>query len=290
VRPNSPALPVYAYAFAFAVMVAASAVLVPPVVGPGLAAAPAAASALDAFFPDTTAATDFDQSSFSIVLGGRKVGTEKFIHFMRRDTVFSYSTVRLDGLADDSPMPLEKRTSFLQRRLGSFPLFFEAATTERDTSAHISVSCLFSDTTVVVYRERGERGIGEALALPPGRMYLFEPGVYHPVQLLLADFVEGTQSKRKQLVFVPATQVFIDLTLTRGASAPLRWGGKNVPTTKVALTDGTNEFIGWMDEKRKLLRLEAIGQGLVIERAAPAAARTSGAKPAAKKKSAAKKG
>jgi hypothetical protein len=241
------------------------------------------------FFPDTTAASDFERSSFVIEHGGKVVGHESFIHFARRDTVFSYSTVRLDGLALDSPMPLEKRTTFLQRTLGSYPMYFESVSTARDTSQHLAVSCIFSDTTVVVYRERGERGIGEALALPPGRLYVFEPGVYHTVQLLLGDFVDGTQKVRKQLVFVPASQTFIDVTLTRGAKAPLRWAGKNVTSTKVGLSDGSTELIGWVDGDRRLLRLEAIGQALVVQREpAPgeAAASTKSAKAGGAKKKA----
>ncbi len=252
-----------------------------------LAAALPASTAVgadDDFHPDTTAATGYEEASFTMRIDGRTIGRERFVHFTRRDTLFSYSTARFDGLPADSPMPLEQRTTYLQRRVGSYPMYFESVTTERDTSARLSVTCVFGDTTVVVYRERLERGIGEAIALPPGRLYLFEPGVYHPVELLLADFVDGTQKTRRQNVFVPANQTFIDLTLTRGAKVPLPWGGKSVTTTKIGLGDGTTEFTAWVDAKRRLLRLEAIGQGLVIERAAAAAAK----KPAEKKSSAPK--
>ena len=216
--------------------------------------------------PDTTGASAYDRADLKISQSGRPVGVESFVRFARNDTLFNYSTVRFDGLSADSRQPLSLRMSYLQSKMNSYPISFDTFVTLRDTTQTTTISCVFSDTTVVVYREASGRGRGEAIALPPGRLYLFEPGIYQPVEILLADFVSGKQQTRRQSVFIPAIQRFVDLTITRGVKGPLRWGGRNVTTTKVEMTDGSTTFEAWMDEKYRLLKLEAVGQGLVVER------------------------
>jgi hypothetical protein len=228
-----------------------------------LSPSPAASAASAAADPRA----DRDSSYFTISQDGRAIGREEFVHYVQHDTVFSYSTVTLDGLPKDSPVPLVRRTTFLQRRIDSYPMFFETISTPRDTAASLSISCVFSDTTVVVYREIKQRGLGEALALPPGRLYILDPGVYHPIQLLMADFLGMSQDRRQQKVFIGANNTFATLSLTRGVQRTLRAGGRSRLLTSVQLKDESAEFVGWLDDAGRMWRLEAVGQGLMIERA-----------------------
>jgi hypothetical protein len=228
-----------------------------------LSPSPAASAASAAADPRA----DRDSSYFTISQDGRAIGREEFVHYVQHDTVFSYSTVTLDGLPKDSPVPLVRRTTFLQRRTDSYPMFFETISTPRDSAASLAISCVFSDTTVVVYREINQRGLGEALALPPGRLYILDPGVYHPMQLLMADFLGMSQDRRQQKVFIGANNTFATLSLTRGIQRTLRAGGRERSLTSVQIKDENAEFVGWLDGAGRMWRLEAVGQGLTIERA-----------------------
>jgi hypothetical protein len=213
------------------------------------------------------AGTDaLDEARFEIVQDGRRVGREEFVYYASRDTVYSMSTVTLDGLGTDSSLPFEKRTTLLQRRLDAFPMLFEVVSTARDTSLRATVSCVFRDTTVMVYAESAQRGTGDGYPLPPGRIYVIEPGVYLPLQILMADFLEGAQRERKQNAFIPAAREFVDLRLTRGAKQTIKVGRRTVQTTRVDLTDTRVNLAGWLDKNGRLWRLEALGQGLRVER------------------------
>ena len=222
------------------------------------------------------------QASFEIYDGSNRLGTEKFRVYATHDTLITASTVRLDGLGPESKMPFEKRTSFLQRSFDSYPLVFQITEQPRsDTTQTMALNCVFRDTVATIYKEVGGRGVGGSVALPPGRLYLLEPGVYLQVQILLADFLEGSQQTRKQPVLIPSVEQVVDLWLTRGAVESIVVRGKKVEAQRVDLTDKLTNLVGWMKDGR-LMKLEAPGQGLRVERGpeisekpAPAAKSTS---------------
>jgi hypothetical protein len=222
------------------------------------------------------------QASFDIYNGQTRLGTEKFRIYASHDTLITASTVRLDGAAPDSRLPFEKRTSFLQRAYDSYPLIFQITEQPRaDTTNTLALNCVFRDTVATIYREGNGRGIGTSVALPPGRLYLLEPGIYLQVQLLLADFLAGSQQTRKQPVLIPSMEQVVDLWLTRGPVEAVVVRGKRHDAQRVDFTDKMTNLVGWMDSGGRLLKLEAPGQGLRVERGPE----VTSAKPAAKKKS-----
>jgi hypothetical protein len=230
------------------------------------------------------------QASFEIYNGQTRLGTEKFRIYATHDTLITASTVRLDGAAPDSRLPFEKRTSFLQRSFDSYPLIFQITEQpRRDTTDTQALNCVFRDTVATIYREGSGHGVGTSVALPPGRLYLLEPGIYLQVQLLLADFLAGSQQTRKQPVLIPSLEQVVDLWLTRGPIEAVVVHGKKVDAQRVDFTDKMTNLVGWMDTSGRLLKLEAPGQGLRVERG-PEIAEKKAAPAAAKKKTAAKKG
>jgi hypothetical protein len=207
------------------------------------------------------------QASFDIWNGDVKLGTEKFRIYAAHDTLITASTVRLDGAAPNSTLPFEKRTSFLQRAYDSYPLVFEITEQPRnDTTATMALNCLFRDTVAVIYKEASGRGVGTTVALPPGRLYLLEPGIYLQVQLLLADFLAGSQQTRRQSVLIPSAEQVVDLYLTRGAMEAVVVRGRRVDAQRVDLTDKLTNRVAWLDKDGRLMKLEAPGQGLRVER------------------------
>jgi hypothetical protein len=223
------------------------------------------------------------QASFDIYNGQTHLGTEKFRIYASHDTLITASTVRLDGLSKDSPLPFEKRTSFLQRSFDSYPLLFQITEQPRgDTTNTMALNCIFRDTVATIYKEASGRGVGTSVALPPGRLYLLEPGIYLQVQLLLADFVAGTQEKRKQPVLIPSAEQVVDLWLTRGPIEPVVVRGKRIDAQRVEMTDKMTNLVGWLDSSGRMVKLEAPGQGLRVERGPEITAKKP--VPAAKKK------
>jgi hypothetical protein len=207
------------------------------------------------------------QASFDIYNGQTRLGTEKFRIYATHDTLITASTVRLDGAPKDSQLPFEKRTSFLQRAYDSYPLVFQITEQPRsDTTETIALNCIFRDTVATIFREEKGRGVASSVALPPGRLYLLEPGIYLQVQLLLADFLAGSQQTRKQPVLIPSMEQVVDLWLTRGPMEPVVVRGKKVNAQRVDFTDKLTKLVGWMDTSGRLLKLEAPGQGLRVER------------------------
>lgn len=207
------------------------------------------------------------QASFDIYNGTTRLGTEKFRVYATHDTLITASTVRLDGASPDSPLPFEKRTSFLQRAYDSYPLVFQITEQPRsDTTATLALNCIFRDTVATIYKENTGRGIGTSVALPPGRLYLLEPGIYLQVQLLLADFLAGSQQTRKQPVLIPSLGQVIDLYLTRGPMEAVVVRGHKVDAQRVDLTDKLTNLVAWMGTDGRMMKLEAPGAGLRVER------------------------
>lgn len=207
------------------------------------------------------------QASFEIWSGERRLGTEIFQIYATHDTLITASTVRLDGASPQSTLPFEKRTTFLQRAYDSYPLLFQITEQPRsDSTATMALNCVFRDTVATIYKEARERGVGTSVALPPGRLYILEPGIYLQVQLLLADFLAGSQDKRKQAVLIPSAEQVVDLYLTRGPMEAIVVRGKRVDAQRVDFTDKLTMLVGWVDREGRLWKLEAPGAGLRVER------------------------
>jgi hypothetical protein len=207
------------------------------------------------------------QASFEIYSGDKRLGTEKFRIYASHDTLISASTVRLDGAGPTSSLPFEKRTTFLQRAYDSYPLVFQIVEQPRsDTTKTMALNCVFRDTVAIVYKEANEHGVGTSVALPPGRLYILEPGVYLQVQLLLADFLAGSQDKRRQGVLIPSADQVVDLYLTRGPLEPIVVRGHRIDAHRVGITDKLTNLVAWMDGEGRLWKLEAPGQALRVER------------------------
>ena len=239
--------------------------------------APASAPAATAALPTTWAVVD--SATFEIYQDDVQLGDEQYRAYRTNDTLIVGSSLRLPGAPKDSPLPYAKNTTFLRRTADSWPLVFQVIESGRDTARTRQISCAFNDTTVIVFHEEEGRGRGTAIALPPGRLYLLEPGIYAQVQTLAGDFARSTQDKRKQPVLIPSAKAIVDIYLTRGPKERLGQEGLVVNTTRVDLTDKMVQLTAWIDDAGRMWKLEAPRQGLRVERAIPAVA----ARPAKKK-------
>lgn len=228
-----------------------------------------------------------DSATFEIYQDDRLLGVEHYRSFRTNDTLIVASALELPGASPNSTLPRYKDTMFFLRSLDSYPLVFHVSETGRDSTESRSLRVSFNDTTAVIYRESWRGGVGDAVAIPPGRLYLLEPGIYGQIQKLLGDFVQSKQHKRKQAVLIPAIAQIVDITLARGPQENLGQGRFMVKTTRVDMTDKMTSLSAWLDSGGRMWKLEAPAQGLRVERLLPEALL---AEPAAETPTATKKG
>ena len=213
-----------------------------------------------------------DSATFEIYQDDVLLGTEQYRTFVTHDTLIISSSLDLSGASKNSSLPRYKDTMFLRKADSSYPLIFNVTETARDTMKSNALRCIFNDTTVVIYRENKKGGMGDALALPTGRLYVLEPGIYAQLQTLLGDFVQSSQNKRKQAVLIPAIGQFVDVMLTRGPKENLGQDRFIVRTTQVTMTDKMTQIRGWLDSSGRMWKLSAPMQGLRVERVPPESA------------------
>jgi len=258
------ALPLVAVPFVVMVSLSLAAAYSAPAARTARKPAPAAPSPAPA---GADTATKMHDGSFAIYAGDRRLGTEKFSIYGIADTVIMTSAVMLDGASPESPLPLTKISAFRQRAFDSYPVAFVAEAHSRtDTASVERVSVAFSDTVAMVTRDRADRGRVEAVGLPPGRLYLLEPGVYMQMQVLFADFLARGQATRKQSVLIPSLAMVLSIEMTRGDEVDLAGQGRIVHTRRVTMTDGQTTFEAWLDTGGRMWRLVADGQPLHVER------------------------
>jgi len=217
-------------------------------------------------------------SSFEIYSGSHRLGTENFRIYTVRDTVIMTSDVVLDGASPGSNLPLTKSAAFRQRKFDSYPVAFVAETkTRRDTTRLDRVVAQFADTVAMLTFDRADRGRVESVGLPPGRLYVLEPGIYLQVQVLLADFVTRGQDTRKQNVLIPSLAHVLEVNLKRDGPEDIVVRGQHLKTQKVEMSDGLTTFDAWLDADGKMWRLVAAGQPLRVERGRDQLAHAKGA-------------
>jgi len=206
-------------------------------------------------------------SSFDIYSGEHRLGTEKFSIYTIADTVIMTSDVTLDGVSPDSRLPRSKSAAFRQRAFDSYPVAFVAEEHPRNDTSYVNrINVAFRDTVAMITLDRADRGRVESVGLPPGRLYLLEPGIYLQVQVLLADFLARGQETRNQSVLIPSLAKILDVQLTRGDEEEIMVRGARVHTRRVTMTDGQTTFQAWLDTTGRMWRLVADGQPLRVDR------------------------
>jgi hypothetical protein len=222
--------------------------------------------------------TAVDSAWFEIFQDDRLLGTEEYRSYFTNDTLVVGSTLRLTGVGEGSRLPRQKNTTMLSNARNSYPLLFQVISLAQDTTQTLAINCVFTDTAVVIYHESKDMGRGESIGLPPGRLYVLEPGIYAQVQTLAGDFARGSQVRRRQPVLIPSMRSVVDIHLTRGPKERLGQDGHVVETTRVELTDKLIKLVAWVDAEGRMWKMEAPGQGLRVERQVPTPAPASKAR------------
>ena len=126
------------------------------------------------------------------------------------------------------------------------------------------------DTLYTSYREDDERGEGERLVRPPGRLYILDPQVFVLFDYLCRSLHQGGYTDRPvSLLLLASRDTVIEAQVTQLGVDTLRWGARPVQTHKLRIADRTSEFFAWVSPTGRMLRLTQPATGLRVERDTP---------------------
>jgi hypothetical protein len=130
------------------------------------------------------------------------------------------------------------------------------------------------DTVFSIYRELNEHGVGDMVAMPPGRLYILDPPLFTTFNLI-GRTLQGKVFDRRPIgmLILGTPDTIVEVMVTDLGNASLRWGGRAVRTRKLLIADQRTRFTAWISPDGRMLRLAEPAAGLVVERQAPPAPR-----------------
>jgi hypothetical protein len=130
------------------------------------------------------------------------------------------------------------------------------------------------DTVFSIYRELNEHGVGDRLAMPPGRLYILDPPLFTTFDLI-GRTLQGKVFDRRPIgmLILGTPDTIVEVMVTDLGNASLRWGGRAVTTRRLRIADQRTQFTAWISPEGRMLRLEQPATGILVERQAPAAQR-----------------
>jgi hypothetical protein len=199
-----------------------------------------------------------------------RLGTEFYTVYTspKRDSLISFAAVHYTLHDRHGVVALDKWTVSVLRALDSFPLLYQNR--EQLGGRERSFSISTQDTTASFFREIGDSGSGKMVVLPPGRLYILDPGVYTQVEEVAGDFYARGAPVRVQNVVIAPRDTIVSLHLTRGGQETIELPGRGrVNATRIDLYDDLTLIQAWLDEHGRLLQVLAPAQKLRVVRLPP---------------------
>lgn len=216
----------------------------------------------------------FERGRFIIYEGGEPVATERFAWSDLGDSLAleaDHSRRRIGP--DGTPYEYHKRMVLFADRVGFGLLRY--LSNERplpDTSQLVvrGVEANPADTVASVYVERFGAGDLTRLVVPPGRVFVVDPLMFSLFDVICRNLHPQTFRERPvQLITFGGQPQAAQATVQRGALDTLRWGGKPVVTRRYTFRQDQARFDAWVNREGQMLRFEAAGGQVRVEREAP---------------------
>ena len=229
-----------------------------------LAFAPSARAQAPAF--SDTGSFALDAGSFRIYQAGHLLGTEVFAYTGRGDSMLVTSrTLQVLNPGDTLRKDVAQVVSLLDYGLRGYH-------SKQVSGGHTLARGLeLGDTTYMSYRQLDDRGTGDMLVLPPGRLFVLDPKAF-----ICFDLICRSLNKKvfdtwplTLLVLGPRDSVLAASAVDRGTET-IHWGSKPVQAHKFNIGDSNTTFTAWAGPAGSMLRLEEATSGLRVEREAPA--------------------
>ena len=126
------------------------------------------------------------------------------------------------------------------------------------------------DTVCTIWRESPVGGVGDRVAVPPGRIYMLDPPLYATF-VAITWSLQGKVCERRptKMLVLGARDSLVEGTVSEAATETIRWGGRPVVTRKLVISGEQTGFVAWVAPDGRLLRLEQPSAGLRVDREAP---------------------
>ena len=210
-----------------------------------------------------------DSGTFVVYQGARAVGTETFSIVADNDKLFMRSAVVQQVPTPDGDRKLDKTLELVATRFDFGLKTYKSTQKFKDRELGRGVSV--AETTIAIYREIDQSGVGNVLALPPGRLFLIDPMMFSLFEYMCLSFHGHTFDTRPISVLVLGpTDSLLEARVTDLGQEAIRWGAKPVQARRLKIGDDRTTFEAWVGPTGGLLRLELPGQDLRVERTAPA--------------------
>lgn len=208
-----------------------------------------------------------DAGTFDVWQGNSLLGFEKYETYVSitGDSLITWSAVEYTFGAGPESSTFAKEAVLIDGAVDAYPLFYQTREVVGNDTRAMSMTVI--DTTAQIFRERSGKGVGSVIEVPRGRFFVFDPSVYHHIEILLGRFARRSIDSRHYQVLVPATETFLDLTAVRGGEEKVALSdGTKREAVKLELSDELTKFEAWVDKNGRLLRLEAKAQGIKVVR------------------------
>lgn len=218
------------------------------------------------------APTVLDSGRFLVLSGNQVVATEEFEYLLSPDsiTVSALMTRRARGQSG-ADVEMKKRM-ILVVNTADFGL--RSYVSNQDFEGRQTVKGVIpGDTTMTVYAEMDGAGGADKLVQPPGKLFMMDPGLFTLFDVICHSLKGKTFTKRPvQIVALADPPATVEATVAVAGADTVTWGGKRTITKRLQFRDPSGDFVVWVDEQSRMLRLEHGLTGLTVMREEPASA------------------
>jgi hypothetical protein len=213
-----------------------------------------------------------DSGNFLVYQNDRPIGAESFSFEDHGDSLAIFAWVYRTGGTPDG-QPFEKNLMMVVNTIDYGLHAFQS--TQKYGGRQLIRGILADDAGFSVFREIDDRGEGDRLERPPGRLYIIDSQLFTLFDVICRNLYLKTFDRWPLTLFVLGPRdTLLEGEATDLGTETIRWGARPVQARKLAISDRTTRFVAWVSPVNgHMLRLVQAENGLRVERQPPAVKR-----------------
>lgn len=219
--------------------------------------------------PAPAFAETLDRCVLRATVADRPLSVETVTYERSRDSLVVRSELYQTVFSEQGADSVRKRMLLV---MNAFDMGLRVYRSEQLARGHTwSRAVVPHDSTLSSYREYDQRGEGQVLALPPGRLFVLEGGLFSLFDVMTRSLADRTFSTRPLTVMTlgPRDSI-ITITVRDLGRDSLRWGARRVVARRLEFADGNLHYAVWADPQGRMLRLSQPDVRLEVTRQPPA--------------------
>lgn len=208
-----------------------------------------------------------DSGLLVIFEGLTPVAHERFTYQVDGDSIMVTAAHRRQLLDDQKNKHMFEKSMLLvvdARDLGLRRYLSNQSFRQRTVTRGLIVT----DTVFTYYTE--DTGVGDAtrIALPPGRMFVFDSALFTLFDVICRSLAgKEFETRRVQLAeMAPDSLIMPMATITQARPDTLAMAGRRIPVRRYLLDDAGVRFDLWADREGRMMQMRHEGSGLRVER------------------------